>query len=145
MRIVHTGIPIRASPETIWKVLVVSPFIPAEIRNALRDRKIGQNMSVPMSAGGRGATLTVKLLTVNPFREIRWKGYLWIPGLFDGEHSFEIQEDTGGVTRLVQHEIFTGLLLPFLSGTLIDTKLEFETMNAAIRDLAERSTASRTL
>ena len=142
MRIVHTEMPIRASPETIWKVLVVSPFIPAEIRNALRDRKIGQNLGVPMSAGGRGATLTVKLLTVDPFREIRWKGHLWIPGLFDGEHSFEIREDTGGITRLVQHEIFKGLLLPFLSETLIDTKLEFEKMNAAIRDLAERSTAS---
>ncbi len=122
MRIVHTEIQIRASPETIWKVLVVSPFIPAEIRNALRDRKTGQNLSVPMSAGGRGATLTVRLLAVEPFREIRWKGHLWIPGLFDGEHSFEIQEDTGGITRLVQHEIFTGLLLPFFSGTLIDTK-----------------------
>jgi len=63
-----------------------------------------------MSAGGRGATLTVKLLAVDPFREIRWKGYLWLPVLFDGEHSFEILEEEGGITLLVQREIFTGLL-----------------------------------
>jgi len=119
---------------------VVSTAIPAEIRNAIRDRKTGVNMSVPMSAGGRGATLTVKLLAVVPLREIRWKGYLWIPGLFDGEHIFEIREDSGGKTLLVQSEKFTGLLLPLFSGTIHDTKQEFETMNAGIRDQAERIT-----
>jgi hypothetical protein len=93
-----------------------------------------------MSAGGRGATLTLKLLTLEPFREVRWKGYLWIPGLFYGEHSFEIRTDMEGVTLLVRRGIFTGLLLPFLLGTLSATKHEFETMNAAIRDEAERGT-----
>jgi hypothetical protein len=138
MRTIHTELRVIASPENVWKALVVSPAIPAEIRNAIRDRRTGVNMRVPMSAGGRGATLTVKLLAVVPFREIRWKGYLWVPGLFDGEHSFEIQEDSGGKTLLVQSEKFTGVLLPLLSGTISDTKQEFETMNAGIRDQAER-------
>ncbi len=139
MQVLHTEIPINASPKTIWKTLVVSPYIPEEIRNAIRDRKIGQNLIVPMNAGGRGATLTVKLLTVDPFREIRWKGFFWIPGLFDGEHSFEILMDQGGMTRLVQRETFTGFLLPFLSGTLSATKQEFEKTNAGIRDTAEQA------
>ncbi len=86
MQVLHSEIPIRADPETIWKTLVVFPSIPSEIRDAIYDRKIGQNLSVFMNAGGWGATLTVQLLAVEPFREIRWKGYLWIPGLFDGEH-----------------------------------------------------------
>jgi hypothetical protein len=94
-----------------------------------------------MSAAGRSATLTVRLLAVEPFRFVRWKGYLWIPGLFDGEHSFEIREDTGGVSRLIQREIFSGLLLPFLAGTLRDTQSEFERANAAMRDLAEQDRA----
>jgi hypothetical protein len=139
MQVLHTEIPINASPEIIWKTLVVSPSIPEEIRNAIRDKKIGQNLIVPMSAGGRGASLTVKLLTVDPFREIRWKGFLWIPGLFDGEHSYEILTDQGGMSRLVQRETFSGLLLPFLSGTLNATKHEFEKTNAGIRDTAEQS------
>ncbi|MFY9799801.1 MAG: hypothetical protein WAK10_00975, partial [Methanoregula sp.] len=70
-------------------------------------------LSVPMSAGGRSVTPTVKILAVDPFREIRWKGYFWIPGLFDREHSFEIREDTGGQTLLVPHEIFSGAAPPF--------------------------------
>jgi len=141
MHTLHTEIRIKASPENVWKALVISPVIPAEIRNAIRDRKTGQNLSVRMSAGGRGATLTVKLLAVDPFREIRWKGYLWLPGLFDGEHSFKILEEEGGITLLVQREIFTGLFIPFFFRILSATKQEFETMNAEIRDQAERGTA----
>jgi hypothetical protein len=119
---------------------MISPAIPMELKNALRDRKTGQKLNVSMSAGGKRATLTVKLLTIASFREVRWKGYLWIPGLFDGEHSFEIRTDTGGVTLLVRREIFSGLLIPFFSGTLSATKHEFETMDAAIRDEAGRGT-----
>lgn len=140
MQTIHTMIRIRASPENIWNALVVSPAIPTEIKNAIRDGKTGQKLIVPMNAGGRGATLTVKLLAVDPLREIRWKGYLWIPGLFDGEHSFEIRNDREGITLLVQREIFSGLLLPLLSGTISATKQQFETMNAAIRDEVERGT-----
>jgi hypothetical protein len=138
MQTLHTEIRIKASPKKVWNTLVVSPAIPGEIRNAIRDRKTGVNLRVTMSAGGRSATLTVKVLAADPFREIRWRGYLWVPGLFDGEHSFEIREDVGGITLLVQREKFTGLLLPFLSGTLRVTRLEFEATNTEIRDQAER-------
>jgi len=138
MQTIHTEVPIKALPETIWKALVVSPVIPMEIRNAIRDHKIGQNLSVPMSSGGRSVTLTVKILAIDPSRQIRWKGYLWIHGLFDGEHSFEIRADTEKITCLVQSETFSGILLPFLSKTLRDTKQEFEKMNAVIRDAAEQ-------
>jgi hypothetical protein len=55
-------------------------------------------------------------------------------------NSFEIRTATEGVTLLVQREIFSGLLIPFLLGTLSATKHEFETMNAAIRDEAGRGT-----
>ena len=136
MQVLHTEIPIRASSEIIWKTLVVSPSIPKEIRNAIRDRKIGQTLSVPMSTGGRSANLTVKLLIVDPCREIRWKGFFRVPGLFDGEHSFEILEEQEGMTRLVQRETFTGLLLPSLSSA---TKHKFKMTNASIRDTAEQS------
>jgi hypothetical protein len=138
MQALHTDIVIKASPEKIWNILVVSSAIPPEIRRAIQDQKIGQNLSVPMSNGGRSATLTVKLLTVDPFREIRWKDFFRIPGLFDGEHSFEIREDQEGMTWLVQRETFSGILLPFLSKVISETKQEFETVNARIRDTAER-------
>jgi hypothetical protein len=138
MRILHSEIRIRASPEVIWNAFLVSTGIPPEIRKAISDGKTGQKLTVSMSSGGRNVTLTVKILAVDLFREIRWKGYLWIPGLFDGEHSFEIRENNSGDTLLIQREVFTGLLLPFLSGVLKETLKEFERTNAAIKDQSER-------
>ena len=32
------------------------------------------------------------LLTVKPARELRWRGSLVLPGVFDGEHSFLLDE-----------------------------------------------------
>jgi hypothetical protein len=55
-----------------------------------------------------GAILTVKLSADEPFRKIRWKRYLRIPGLFDGEHSFEIWENSRRIKQLVHREIFKG-------------------------------------
>lgn len=138
MQTLHTEIRIKASPETIWKALLASTGIPLEIRRAILDGKTGQKLSVSMSSGSRSATLTVKILAVDLYREIRWKGYLWIPGLFDGEHSFEILEDNGGNTLLLQSEIFTGLLLLFFSGVLKETLEEFEKTNSEIKDQSER-------
>jgi hypothetical protein len=62
---------IKASPEKVWTALMISPAIPVDLKNALRDRKTGQKLNVSMSAGGRRATLTVKFLTIEPFREVR--------------------------------------------------------------------------
>ena len=138
MHTIHTEISIRASQERVWEALINSPDIPGDIRAAIADRKTGVIMKVVMSSGSRSATLTVKLDTVDPFREIIWKGYYHIPGLFDGVHRFEVRGEGGGTTLLVHSEVFTGLLLPFLSGTLGDTKREFEAMNAWVRDQAER-------
>jgi len=73
-------------------------------------------------------------------REMCWLGKLWIPGLFSGEHCFTIQAlDEKGV-RFVQHEKFTGLLVPFMAKSLDrDTKRGFEDMNRALKERAERA------
>ena len=87
-----------------------------------------------MRSGGRSVTLIVKILAVAPPRQIRWICCLWIPGLFDAEHSFEIRANDRGIRKRVQRETFSGLLLPFLAKTVRETKQEFERMNASIRD-----------
>jgi hypothetical protein len=63
---------------------------------------------------------------------------LYVPGLFDGEHSFVIEELGPGRTRLVQEETFKGALVPFLSGMLKNETLPgFEAMNKALAARAE--------
>ncbi len=141
MRCIHSEIQISAPADCVWAALMESRAIPPEIRDAIREQRISQPLKVTMSSGGRSVSLTVKLLAASPSHDIRWKGYLWIPGLFDGEHSFEIRVESREHSRLIQHEDFSGILVPFLSRTIDQTQKEFEETNAAVRDLAEKDYA----
>jgi hypothetical protein len=65
---------------------------------------------------------------------IRWLGRLWIPGLFDGEHSFSMIRNPDGSVTFVQAETFRGILVPLLKRSLEkDTKRGFEEMNRALK------------
>lgn len=71
-------------------------------------------------------------------KEFRWKGKLIISGLFDGEHKFELIDNSNGTTTLIHSEIFKGLLVPLLSKQLDDnTKKGFEAMNLKLKERCE--------
>ena len=46
--------------------------------------------------GSGGMRFRPSLLVVSPLRELRWKGKLLVPGLFDGEHSFTLESGPDG-------------------------------------------------
>jgi hypothetical protein len=48
----------------------------------------------------------------NPGREFSWLGRLGVRGIFDGAHSFVLQDLGGGRTLVTQSETFRGLLVP---------------------------------
>lgn len=78
------------------------------------------------------------VLVSDPERELRWKGKLLIPGLFEGEHFFKIEKKSD--TRVVfdHGEVFSGLLMPFIRRSLdTETKRGFIAMNEALKKLAE--------
>lgn len=72
-----------------------------------------------------------KILKVSP-DEIRWKGKVLIPGLFDGEHYFKLISISEHETKLIHGEVFTGLLVRLLSGIFKNTQRGFELMNEAL-------------
>lgn len=138
---IHSKILIDASPEQVWAALMASGAIPPEIRNAICEERIDEPFSVTMSSDGRSVSLIVKLLAAERPRTIRWKGHLLFPGLFDGDHSIEISENSPRSSLLQQCENFSGILVPFLSRTIEQTKQRFEETNSEIRDLAEKNCA----
>ena len=74
----------------------------------------------------------------SPSRELRWLGHLGVPGLFDGEHAFQLEPTGAGQTRLRQNEEFRGVLVHLLPNSLFDkTRRGFEEMNRALRTRAE--------
>ena len=139
----RTETEIDAPAERVWQVLTDfetfpewNPFI-----QQIRGRPVeGSRLDVFLGASGtRGMQFRPKVLKVVPNRELRWLGRLGLPGLFDGEHIFELHALGPGRTRFVQRERFRGIFLPFLRRSLDrDARRGFEEMNRALRDRATR-------
>jgi len=139
----HTEIEIAASPERVWRELTDfasfgewNPMIPT----ATGQVREGQRIRVTLKAGKRAMTIKPRLLRVVANRELAWKGSLPVPGMFSGEHIFEIDSLGERRVRFHQWEKFSGLLVPLLSRMLDgDTRRGFEAMNAALKARAERT------
>jgi hypothetical protein len=139
---VRTEIVINATPEKIWSILTNfsayaqwNPFIKSIKGEPVQGKKITAWIEPP---GASGMTFTPKLLVVKPKEELRWLGHLFFPGLFDGEHVFELYENTDGTTTFVQREIFTGIFVSLFAKMLdTNTVQGFEMMNKKLKALSE--------
>ena len=88
--------------------------------------------------GGRGMTFRPKLMNLEPNREMRWLGRLFMPGLFEGEHIFELHPADDDGTRFVQRECVRGLRVRPLLAMIGDKTLRgFQQMNEALKARAE--------
>lgn len=142
MKTLHTEIEVHAPPERVWEALVDferypdwNPFI-VEVLGAAEQ---GAELRVTLAPLDRRA-VTVKPIVTEavPGRSLEWLGRLGVPGVFDGRHRFELHDFPNG-TRLVQREVFTGLLVPLFARTLAEgTCAGFTAMNAALKVRAER-------
>jgi hypothetical protein len=142
-KVLQTRIEIQASPERVWEILTDFPSYPEWnpfIRRVTGEAQEGTTLEVQIElAGGRKMTFRPKLLAVEPSRELRWLGRLFMPGLFDGEHVFTIEPVDEKRVRFTQRESFTGLLVPALLSRVEEgTWHGFREMNKALKDRAER-------
>jgi hypothetical protein len=140
-----SSIDIDAAPEAVWAVLSDLPAYPSWnpfIREAHGELAAGERLDVKMQPeGGRAMRFRPTVLNAEPGRELRWRGRLVAPGVFDGEHRFAIEPTPGG-SRLLQEERFTGVLVPLLAkGLRTRTLPAFEQMNEAVKERAEAGSA----
>lgn len=144
MKELYSQIEIGASPERVWKILTDfesypqwNPFI-REIRGRPEARE--RLVVYIQPSGSRGMTFHPMVIKAEANRELRWLGRLLMPGIFDGEHIFLIEELGEGRVRFIQKENFKGMLVPALARSLDrDTKRGFEEMNHSLKDGAEGS------
>ena len=142
MRELNTEIEINASAERVWQLLTDfdsypqwNPFIRSAEGKPEPNSKL--NIFVQPS-GARGMKFNPTVLKTEPQRELRWLGSLLIRGLFDGEHIFIIEPLAENRVRFVQHEKFSGLLVPLFWRSLdTDTRRGFNEMNVALKERAE--------
>ena len=140
-RHIDTEILIQASPQRVWQVLTDfsahaewNPFIVSLQGRA----EWGQRLLVKIRTGeGKQHVFKPVVLQATPPTRLRWLGRFGMPGLFDGEHDFEL-EAQGGATLLHQRESFQGYLVPLLWKSVEPaTRAGFEAMNRALKARAE--------
>jgi len=139
----RSEIVIEAPPERVWDVLTDfdrfrewNPFIREASGRIEKDQRL--NITLHPS-GGRMLKIRPLVVSVEPNKELRWIGHLGVPGIFDGQHIFELEPSGSTRTVLVQREQFGGILLPLLSGMLRnETARGFTEMNQALKERAER-------
>ena len=140
-RHLETEILIQAPPERVWRVLTDfsaypdwNPFIESLEGSAEAGTYLKLCLRTP---DGKRHRFRPVVLQATPSRRLRWLGRVGVPGLFDGEHDFElIPEGTGTLFR--QSETFQGFLVPLLWGQVgAATHAGFMAMNAALKARAE--------
>ena len=83
-------------------------------------------------------TLRPKIIQLDPGETLAWHGHLGVRGVLDAEHRLEVHGLDARRCRFVQHERFTGMLVPAVRSVLtVSTPEAFLAMNTA---LAQRAT-----
>ena len=105
MKEIHTEIEIQAPGDRIWRVLTDFATYPdwnPFIRRVVGEIKVGSRFHVVVQpSGGKAKSFRPEVLVVDPCRELRWLGHLWVPGLFHGEHAFVIEPRGEGRVRFI--------------------------------------------
>lgn len=135
---VRTEILINATPDKVWKVLTEfekyphwNPFI----KSITGQVKVGNKITVRIEPpGAKGMTFKPKVRVFDENKKLSWMGHLLFPGLFDGEHIFELIDNGNGATTFIQREQFKGLLVWTYNTEKV--KRGFEEMNQKLNELA---------
>ncbi|MFC2124899.1 SRPBCC family protein [Bacteroidota bacterium] len=139
---------INASTEEVWSVLTDlkswkdwNPFIINSEGEAIEGNQIINSMK----NGEKVYVFKPEVLKVIENREFTWLGRLVMPGVFDGRHSYYLEEMDSGQVKLVQHETFSGILSGmFLHKIGEETSANFKAMNEALKQRAETSLLTKT-
>jgi hypothetical protein len=134
-RTVRTEIMIKGTPSAVWQVLTAIDEYSAW--NPMIDKIVGDLREGNVIEVDQGMVFHPTVLAVHPKQELRWKGYVWTPGLFDGDHRF-VLEAQDEYTRVIQTETFSGVLAGQLTRGIIDeTVATMQDMNRALKVRAE--------
>lgn len=138
---IKTEIIINASKENVWNVLTDFSAYPQwnPFLTKVEGRLVkGSRLRNTMQNDGRTFVFKPKVVSVVPHHYFDWLGSLWIKGLFDGHHYFEIDELAADQVKLTHGEQFSGLLSASILKRIGEaTRHNFIAMNRALKERAE--------
>lgn len=133
---------IFAPPSRVWAVLTDfhaypewNPFITQASGKLEKGARLTVRFVPP---GGVPMTITPKIIYLEPETRLTWRGRIFAPGVFDGEHDFALGTRDPYVTHFTQSETFKGILVPLLAPSLNrNVHAGFKQMNEALKRRAE--------
>jgi len=142
MKELKTEIDINGTADQVWEVLTDFSSFPEWnpfIKKIEGEFKIGAKLKVYMEPpGGKGMTFKPVVKILKPKAEFWWLGSLLMPGIFDGEHIFQLEKIDNNKTKFIHRENFSGLLIPLFWKSLnSNTRQGFEEMNKALKEKVE--------
>lgn len=139
---IRTSVAIAASAEQVWAVL--SDFAAYSEWNPFIRRidgwpERGQRLAVEIAPpGGKVMNFRPRVLEAVRPERLSWRGRMVLPGLFDGDHHFFIEQHDDGGVRFHHGEQFRGLMVPFVKKSLeAEVRPGFEAMNQALKARVE--------
>ena len=136
---ITTEVQIAGTSSQVWEVLTDfdsysewNPFI----KSITGEMKVGNIIKAELG----GMTFKPEVLVYEKNKEFKWIGKLLFKGLFDGEHRFQLMDNSDGTTTFIQSEKFSGLLVRLFAKKLDrETKGDFVAMNEALKKRVEGS------
>lgn len=142
MKEIYTEIKIRTDVQNIWQILTDfsnyhewNPFI----RDIEGTPKVGSKLTIHLrTSKGKNRTYNPRVTKMDPHKEIRWYGKSLIPGIFNGERIYTLEQIGTDQTKFIHREIFTGILVELL-GNRLDKDMfnSFTEMNEALKKRVE--------
>ena len=142
MQHLETTVLIEAPITTVWSILMDfeqypswNPFIQKIEGQAI----VGQAIKAVIHPPNQNPMTFKPTVLVNETeKEFRWRGKLFVRGIFDGEHYFILEKVGSTTTKLIHGEKFSGILVGLIMRSIREDTLKgFNRMNEALKNRAE--------
>jgi hypothetical protein len=129
---------IAAPPATIWSLLTDAKSFPSwnsTVTSIEGDIALGSKLALRVPSSER--TFTPKVTALEPGERMVWSD--GFAPMFRGERTFTLDAKSDGATEFTMTEVFSGLMLPLIKGSLPDFVPIFEQYAKDLKRAAEAS------
>ncbi|MFN8373000.1 MAG: SRPBCC domain-containing protein [Anaerolineae bacterium] len=132
------SIRINASPERLWALLTTAQDMPrwnSTITSVEGRIASGETIKLKVTAAPQ-RVFTLKVSEWTPNRRMVWRD--GAAPMFQGVRTYTLTPSAEGATEFAMVEVFSGLMLPMIAGSLPDFGPSFEQYAADLKKEAEK-------
>jgi uncharacterized protein YndB with AHSA1/START domain len=136
---IAVGANIRATPQRVWKALTDARDFPrwnSTVTQIQGNIALGEALQIKVPIAPN-RIFKVKVSDFEPGRRMVWRD--GAAPMFQGVRTYTLTAKPDGSTDYTMSEVFSGLMLPMIAGSLPDMAPVFETYAADLKREAERA------